>query len=101
VTILTGLHNRAMKFLGKCLLVMVCIKVLAGMTAVKEEPIRVQKVMARTLHAGDKLAIGPHRYRINEIHIDRKTVRVVYIDHGAFVRLTYRTTDKVRVLRAS
>lgn len=102
---LTGLHHQFWLLLAKVFVVMICIKALAGMAT--EEPMarhpraagRVFEVPARKLSVSMKLVVGPSRIPINEVHVDRNQVIVVYILRGQFVRKPYRPTQRVQVIR--
>ena len=102
---LTGLHTRFLHFMAKVLVVMICIKALAGMAT--GEPMakhpraagRIFEVPARKLSVSMKLVIGPSRIPINEVHVDRNQVIVVYTIGGQFVRKSYRPTQRVQVIR--
>jgi hypothetical protein len=102
---LTGLHTQFWALLAKAVVVMICIKALAGMAT--GEPMakhpraagRVFEVPARKLSVSMKLVIGPSRIAINEVHVSRNQVIVVYNLRGEIVRRPYRPTQRVQVIR--
>jgi hypothetical protein len=101
MTILTGLHNSLIKFMGKVLLVMVCIKALAGMATPEETDMKTKIVAARNVHAGDLIELDNRKWRlINEVHVDRNSVVIVYKYGNKFVNERFRTTDRIEVRRA-
>jgi hypothetical protein len=107
VPLLIELHRRLFLFMGKVLLVMLLIKTCSGVITpeahVAKHPRaagRVIEVPARQLSTSMKLVIGPSRININEVHIERKEVRIKYKWSGTFAEKKFRPTERVKVIRS-
>lgn len=91
-------------FIGKWLTIWLAILALGhgfAETAVTsgEGSMRVKMVRAKDVHAGDKFVIGTHRYPINEVHVNRHTVLIVYKTREKFERATYKRLHRVKITR--